>query len=1053
MSVNSTTLIPNNPSPGALAPVDKDNSAAQQEQEQQDLELRERQDAPELIDFLKKTIAGIRTQRDADWLQILNSQARCVAYYDDRQYGEARDGRWQDYQRRPGDIRPLDNQYKIQVDKLLMEIARAFPEIQTTASDPNDTKMVEGAKFAQYRLKTNRKRLLKKKFRLREAQALLLKTMTWRYTVFNKQAADSPTVKNPRMAKKTYGQTRSLRTCGLCGGPMKPIEAINTATGIAAMGDPENQSYKCAACGSNRVKMVEVSAQEREVVEGYDEVKGGCVQTYHIDPCMVRIALSARESVADSPFLWYTQMIARCILEAAYPGYKITNKGQLTEAAQYKRDAESAPSNANMGLAPYRAQNTEDTTSDGGNQFEELQFDLFWLDPSVYAGRTWAKDQVLRGGRVLKAGQGLETLCPEGTCIAATSANEILDLYPENKNKKWIFCVYGVREHALQGSGTNALLGPQDTRNDLKAYLILNNYINAGRREFIRSGSFTGNRLPTMDQVAVIEQVPDDKPVEGWAHSMAPGNPLPQQSMDLYQSETGAMTEAAGTFSVDTKGTPFANATKTATGIAAMRDDKVGRMGPNLMLISDMEEEWSYQVLEQEQDNFSPERYLKMANQSVTAEDTDGSITFSAEGVEAFMNMDIRADLDIDTVQGSWMPKTPAEQQAALEAFGQFAATVTEKMGADPRGQELIAMAADVFGIPLKLNGWSATEHVAAARIQALADTCQGMEKRGLKLQPVMAGENDEDQPTPELVQQVIINTPDAYIDNELDNHALFYSFYQEWWASDEGQSCSNLMRAVIKAEAILHRKGMVYKAAQMITDKMKSEAPQMIAAQKTAEEAAKNAPKEENKISVAYKDLPEDVKRQEEAKLGFQPSQMAPEQTDDGTAAETAKVQGTLATQQHKHELSAEQMREQAKLDMVERAHEAALDEAKAQAEHGRAQQLSAADREHEEGMKGADLMLKAQDSRESREHETHESAADRAHESTETEADRRHDAQTVAKEHSHESAEATAQRHAEAQKQAKDHQHQQKSQSEQQKGQERLVKLKPPTRRPTKK
>src|SRR6185503_1908561 len=229
--------------------------------EQRDIELERQQDAPELIDFLKKTIGSIRSLRQSDWLTILNAQARCVAYYDDRQYGEARDGRFVDYQRRPGDVRPVDNQYKIQVEKLLMEIARALPDIQANASDPNDTMKVEGAKFAQYRLKTNRKRLLKKKFRLREAMALLTKAMTYRYTVFNAQAKDSPTVKNPRKAKKTYGQTRSLRTCGLCGGPMKAVESSEFTGNPGENGEIEQDRYKCANCGSNRVKMVEISAQ------------------------------------------------------------------------------------------------------------------------------------------------------------------------------------------------------------------------------------------------------------------------------------------------------------------------------------------------------------------------------------------------------------------------------------------------------------------------------------------------------------------------------------------------------------------------------------------------------------------------------------------------------------------------------------------------------------------------------------------------------------------------------------------------------------------------
>lgn len=977
--------------------------------------LERQQDAPELIDFLKRTISSIRQLRQADWLTILNSQARCVAYYDDRQYGEARDGRWIDYQRRPGDVRPLDNQYKIQVDKLLMEIARAFPDIQALASDPNDTMKVEGAKFAQYRLKTNRKRLLKKKFRLREAMALLTKSMTWRYTVFNAQAKDSPTVKRPRKGKKSYGQTRSLRTCGLCGGPMK---AVDLSENIPTSSDSE-QSYKCASCGSNRVKMVEVSAQEREVVEGYDEAKGGCVQTYHIDPCMVRISLAARESVADSPFLWYTQMIARCILEAAYPDYRITNTGQITDQARYRRDAESVPSNADQGFYPYQNHsNTQESPTEGGNQFEELQFDLFWIDPSVYAGRTWDKPQKLRGGRVLPAGQSLDQLFPDGMCVAATAANEVLDCYPEDKNKKWTFCVYGVREWALVGSGTNALLGPQDTRNDLKAYLIANNYYNAGRRESIRAGSYTGNRLPSMDQVAVVKNVPDDKMLEGWAHSMAPGNPLPAQSMELYQSEGGAMQDAAGTSSLSTQGAaPDLKAMGTATGVAAMRDQAVGRMGPNLMLLTDMEEEHSYQVLEQEQEGYrnNPEIFMRMANQSVTAEDTDGSITFSAEGVEAFMQMDIRADLDISATEGSWMPRTEGEKQAKFQWFTEIAANVMKVMGDDPRGHEIIGLAASIAGIDFKADNWTPTEHVAAARIRALADTCGVMEKRGLK------------QPTEENVMQVIASTPDAMIDNEMDSHSLFVLFYRNWWSSDEGQSCSPLLRAVIKAEEILHRKGIVYQKQEEFKDKIEGEAPQMVAAKATAAENAPPPPPPD----IPYKDAPPDIRRQEEQRAGYIPSQMGETPEDDGTAAEAAKTQGALAVQQHQGELDSEQMREQAKLELVEKAHEAAIDETRAQADHAREQESAAVERDHETGIKGAEMMVKS-----------HEGDKSRAHE-----------AQTKAAEHRHESHESATERAAESKRLESEHRHQQKSQSEQHKSAVTLAKLKPPTRKPQKK
>lgn len=998
MSQESTTIVI--PQQRGITPIDPDHSSTDERIEQ---ERQDRVDAPDLLAYVKKTCEHIKRQRESDWQRILDSQARAVAYYDDRQYGTVREGVFVDARREPGDIRPVDNQYKIQVDKLLMEFSRAFPDIQVTAADRNDTPKVEAAKFAQARVNAARRQLLKNSDRLCEGQALLLKTITWRYVYWNGQAPDSPMERRPKQSVKTLGRTRSLVSCKMCGGPMKPVPGTEPAATAddtqtdgyryngegeqpAASEEPKSPEMRCINCGSNRQKVVEVSGQPQPVVEGYEEVRGGRVESRHIDPTMVRISLTARRNVADSPFLWYHQNVARCILESAYVGMKIKSAGGLPNMAdRYKTDAENTPSNTME--SGWSQSNDNSEYQGGGDQFEECPFDLFWIDPVVYASHPgFKREQRLMGGRILPAGVKPITMFPDGMCIAI-NADQVLDVYGENKNRKWMFCVYGIREHALHGAGTNNLLGPQDTRNDLKSFLIANVYYNCGRREFIRNGAFTGNRLPAINEAAIVNDVPDDKPVRGWAHTTAEGSPLPSQAVELYQSEGGSLSEGAGTASLDTKGTAFYSATKTAAGVNAMRDMAVGRMGPNLMLLTEMEEEWSYVVLELEKDNFTEERFMRMANQSVTADDTDGSITFSAAGIRAFRECNPRVDFEIKAVQGSWMPRTEGERQAKFSAFIEVAGQISKALGpGDPRGEELIAKAAAVYGVTdVDVGGWTSSETVAAARIRAFAKTVQTYEKRGKK------------QPSRELVEQVINSTPECYIDYEMDNHPLFIAFYDQWWPSDEGTSCSPLLRAVIKAQRILHRMGIVYKAQNTAKDKIAADAPNAIAAAETAKEAAAETPPPDPKAkiteSINYKDAEPSVRKQIVEAAGMDSSGMDADHAaaGSGDGTEEAEATSAIAVQEHKAELESGLAREKSELKKSEVAQDHALDEERAQADHLRKLAEQQQQNQHAAGIKGAELVHKSVESASDRQHKSELSESEREAERQRMEAEQK--------------------------------------------------------------
>lgn len=932
-----------------MAPVDPDQPKGERA-----LEERERTaDCPELLAYLKRTCESIEKQRAAEWQAILNQQATCVAFFDDRQYGTAKDGVFIDAKREPGDVRPIDNWYKIHIEKLMTEFARAFPDIQVKAADRNDTMKVEAAKFAQARVNYNRKQQLKAGDRQREAQSLLLKTMTWRYVYHNESAEDGPVEKRPRKAKRQYGSTRSVVTCKLCSGPMKAVTGAPKFD--AKPGEPlpvEGSDYRCINCGSNRQKVIEIGSREAEVVDGYDEVRGGCIETRHVDPTMVRVSLKTRRSVRDSSFLWYHQTIERHILENAYADVKIKGGRQIeSNADQYKRDAEGAPSNA-IGGNWAQADTGGEHEDEGGNQFEECPYDLFWIDLSVYKNKKFPKPQRLRGGRVIPANTPLGEFFTNGMCIVK-NADQIIDSYPENKNKKWLFCVYGIREHALHGSGTNNLIGPQITRNDLKAYLIANTYYNAAQREFIRDGCFTGNRLPALNEAAIVKEVPDDKSMEGWAYARSIGTPLPEQTLQLYQAEAGSMQEGAGTSSLSSEGTSVDKALGTATGVAAMRDQAVGRMGPNLMLWTEMEVDWCYLILEHELRYFSDERFMSMANQAITAEQTDGSVTYGLDGIKAFMECNPRTDFEIDAVPGSWMPRRDVDRQASFGAFMTMVSDLFNKMPNHPLTQELMALGAQIYGVTeIDFAGWTSTEQVAQGRIRALAKTAETYEKRKVRM------------PLEELVMEIITRTPDAMIDNEMDNHALFMQFYENWWASDEGRSCPMLLKAVIKTCHVLHRAGVVEKAQNLAKDQLAAEEPK---AQAAAAMAAATAPKDDPpKESLSYKDAPPMIRRQMEAAAGYEPAVEEPQ--DDAGVEETAKAQTALALQQHKAEIEEEGDLRKAQLDVDKTAATMQLEEQQAEADHERALELERTKQQHQHGMENAKLS-----------HESAEKAKDR--------------------------------------------------------------------------
>jgi hypothetical protein len=854
--------------PDTLVPVlPPDPSSPPGEAQKQKIE-RKKSYGP-VLEFLKNTCKKVETEDSQARLEILRQQNRCQAYYDDRQYGKWNDrGEWEEMPYDPRLFRPIDNKYKVQIDKLQMEMARSSVDLNVEAVDQTDSAMVEAAEFLKSRIDANRKRLFiqRPEFILAENMSLLLKTITYRYTYFDKNAEDGPKEKRPKFGNQSIGEEKSLNVCAVCKMPRQE-ETSDT-------GEPS----PCPNCGSTSTKTLSTSPVEMMLPSGEETVPSGLPRCIHADPTMVQVSMNARNmQVSSSSYLIWTQMIERGKVEKQFPEIVIPSSSDTDEQAKYRRDNETAVSNS-----PFESLGA--TEVNGGEQFEKLKFKLIWLDRWVYEDYADSREWKLPDGRTLPPNTPLVQFFPSGMCVAKVGET-ILALYHEDKNKKWSACVYGLRESAWHGSGTNSLIPNQITVNDLLAYRVANAYYSTFRREFIRQGALSGDQLPKMTEVGVVNNLDEGGRIIGNAYDQAPPIPLSPEVGELSQEQTGAMQEQAGTSSMSQVGTQAEQqGLGTATGIAYMRDQQVGRMGPNLMLKAALEVETSIQLGELEQQNYSRQQLLAFGGLNPTSV---GNLGYTQRGVDAFINSDIRADFLVTPAQGSWMPTTEQEKKADALAMADAASKIQ-----DP---EVLSNVARALKQPLQLSPFSATEREGARRIEEYARTAMS---RNLI--------NGDEQ----SAQAVMMFSPSAQIDVEMDNHQAYITYYKDWWVSDESRNAIPSVKIAVKLTVQAHKQAMVQNITDQKTDNYETQIPD-----KMAQVAS-------NQIDAAQQgQVQQQQAEQQSQQAAAQVQQQARQQ-----ALEQAGNQQELAHQAAQNELSARDREHNLAVKMADREHQQAM-------------------------------------------------------------------------------------------------------------------------------
>lgn len=847
---------------GALVPRDPADPPDRLAQERNE----ERIQAPRLLKFLNRTLDAIADLDKNENLKIHNEMVRCVAYCDGRWDGSVRNGEWVDNPVVMGEIQPKDNEYKRQIEKLLMEMARGGIEYHSEATNKFSAAHREAAQFVQRRIEINQDRIETEPFVQAENGSLLLKTICFRYTFFDKNAnSQEKSIELQVMKHLTDGASVTVcRTCGMTADPMKPMadrgpmtddrQTDYQATKIAAQ--------NCPNCGDTETRTV--SSPQSEGME-IQQVKkpAGRVVTVRPDATMVQLDLNARD-IQSSSFIRWRLVLRRCDWESMFPNTKIPSSSESTES-RHRSESQNQASQSGW---------TVSTDDPGGGQFEKIEGELVWLDPKVYQRYPNKETETLGNGQELPAGTMLIDQFSSGVCVARIG-QKILDLYPSNKNICWTMCVYGLREHALHGSGTTALLGPQDIINEENAMILASHVYGAAGRELLRTGAIEGGQFPALNQVAYIDAPPEVTNLAEWATGRVQPNPLNGDVYAFRQAMEGSLQDAAGTSSLSMQGAADVKQLGTATGVEASRDQAVGRMIPNRKLQAYMGTEWIKQVLELERENYTADVFLEMAGKC----DEKGEIEYTERGVRTFFNCDVRTDFLIKPVPGSWMPTTPAQDRANAAGFAQAAQLVQ----GNPQMMSLLAPA---FGQDYSVDEWGAAQRNASMRLEEMA-----------RVSEIVAGGGYS--ASPEIVQVVLMNIAEwARVNPQMDKHEAFRNFYQDWWLSDEGRNASSLLRSVVETVYRLHlNKGIVAQAQEQGAATIAAQAPQQaVQEQLVAQQQQQSAAQVEQSNAQSKQDMIEQALGQQALTERDREHQA---QTDVAKKQSEAEIQARLKNQE----------------------------------------------------------------------------------------------------------------------------------------------------------
>ena len=753
---------------------------------------------------LLKLFAKCEKLHDAEWLRIKQNMIRSRNYFDGKQFGTVNNScQWVDFQLNPGEEHYTANVYQLHVLTALVEISKGRTQLSFSHINSDSKYGKDVAKIAEQRYKTHRQRLFSSIKVQQENLSLLLNGMGARYTYF-KQGEQG---KSPVFGEKDV-EGMSAQVCAVCGAP---------------------SDGQCKVCGSDEVTSLEQGAYKAKVISGYQNQGTGENTWDSVDPIGLLFHFNA-QSVKDTPYIIWKQVILKEVLQSQYPGSNIV-EGISASELNDQAGSQSRTPNSEYGF-----------TGDADKATSQL--DQGWFDLPLYANYVIKEKAVLRNGVVIMPGTKLGQVFPKGLFVAK-NGDTILDIWSENKNDKWTICPYLMRLGTMVGGGTSVALEAQDIKNDLINLYMASTMNDAFRKEFVQTQFLEGENVPNNPyERAVVTGLPEGQRIVGTVIDALPPTGLSPDAFALDEKADGLMQGQIGSYSGTPLGMPDIKAVQnTAAGMSMWREQTTNRFWPMLTVRADaLDKMQAIQLLKNDQRYLSPQQWEKIKGD------------YGSDAVKAFLNCDIENDLIVEVVEGSYISVPESVKKADAIEYTALVASLAEA-GITP-DSELGSYVANAFQIPKTLVSFDKFYAIAEemiARIKYLADPLVqeigDIETSDVRIDPKSLGMATL------LLQQAEIN-----INPIMDDSQGMVEALRDWWVKDEGRQASNVLKAAITLLVMGLEQGGVEKVQRDLTLAMQAQAPAVqaqneMAAQQAAAEGQNVQAQAEQEEAAAQRD------------------------------------------------------------------------------------------------------------------------------------------------------------------------------------------------------
>ena len=617
-----------------------------------------------------------------------------------------------------------------------------------------------------------------------------------------------------------------MQPCPSCGQTEKPLEFVSRNTGVKP-----------------------VSTLVRS-----EKLGDFCFDIFH--PRNIKVDLTSRYfkgTVKSTPWLLHRYLSTVEQTEDEFDYVKVKATGAMSQAMLYAKRLQSAT--GYMGMDGGQI-------GDSGAYTHQVERRDLYMDTSMYQRRT-ALRYLKIGDVEFMPGDKIIDKFPNGMVIK-TSGQQLLAVQGVDKNKIWTWGNADLgADHCYPDGMLDDTIDHQIAINFASRFNLRNLAVNATPKRVVNPDIMNASEAEG-DPEKVMKMKPNLGPEIPASAAMAeyPGHELTgaMQTIEYHEEavhQTSASTQELG------GDTDPSNRTMGGQQIAAQNARR--RLGPLLQIGTEWEMEVIYQCLELCKEHYGDgERYKGLLGK------------YGKKEEEAFLNSNIRDEIDIRHQDGSEMPRS---QEDDLNSFA-AAATAGGIPGGIFNSQLIPAPIQEyglkLFNLPIDINDVRPAKRLANQRLDrlkmAFATNPQWLEIPEPEVDPITQQPKPaigpdgrpvldaQGQPVPSqesvefatVVGEIASSIP---IRPKLDPHQLLIDEYKEWSYTDEGISASPVEVAVVSMWIQQHESALNAPAAaaqQAVTDNAKQ-----VNAQKIQMEAQVEALQQDHqaKLQIAQAD------------------------------------------------------------------------------------------------------------------------------------------------------------------------------------------------------